>query len=141
MSLNQSKVYLYADTEPLASRRNISKDLGLHRVDVYRKLRDLQRISIGIQSSKPVETSRGDARVELSSRFWNGEVLHRNNSDDTKCKERSFDRCLRARSETNLHHQSAQRVQPSFEKRCDSQIHYRNWCKQHVSARLHNLSS
>ena len=46
MSLNQSRVYLYLLVKGSISARNISKDLGLHRVDVYRKLRDLQNMGI-----------------------------------------------------------------------------------------------
>ncbi|MDG6907679.1 MAG: TrmB family transcriptional regulator [Nitrososphaerota archaeon] len=46
MSLNQSKVYLYLLANGSVSARNISKDLGLHRVDVYRKLRDLQNLGV-----------------------------------------------------------------------------------------------
>ncbi|MDG6996238.1 MAG: hypothetical protein JRN52_09980 [Nitrososphaerota archaeon] len=49
MSLNQSRVYLYLLSNGSVSARNISEDPGLHRVDVYRKLRDLVKLGGGVE--------------------------------------------------------------------------------------------
>jgi len=44
MTVAQAKIYLYLLTNGPSPARTISKSLGIHRVDVYQKLRELQEL-------------------------------------------------------------------------------------------------
>lgn len=43
---NQARIYIFLLAEGTSPVRNISKNLGLHRVDVYRKLRELEDLGL-----------------------------------------------------------------------------------------------
>lgn len=46
ITLNQARVYLYLVAEGISSAKPISESLGIHRVDVYRSLRELEGMGL-----------------------------------------------------------------------------------------------
>ncbi len=83
LSLNQSKVYLFLLSDGKTSAGSISKSLGLHRVDVYRKIRELQNYGLlETHVSTPKKYSAVEPRIALSS------VLHRQALEMENAKRR-----------------------------------------------------
>jgi sugar-specific transcriptional regulator TrmB len=68
LTLNEARVYLYLLANGAASVRAISKDTGLHRVEVYRKLHDLAEDGlIETQLDRPKRYSAVDPKAALST--------------------------------------------------------------------------
>ena len=66
LSLNQAKVYLFLLTNGITSARPIATSLGLHRVEVYRKLRELEELGlVEIYLSSPKRYSATEPKEAL----------------------------------------------------------------------------
>lgn len=68
LTINQAKIYVYLLGKPFTSVRKVSEDLGLHRVDVYRKLHELEHLGmIEVQIKSPRTYSAAPAKTALHS--------------------------------------------------------------------------
>lgn len=68
LSSNQSKVYLFLLSRGKSSGREISNSLGVHRVDVYRKIHELQELGLlETEVSSPKKYTAVEPRIALTS--------------------------------------------------------------------------
>ena len=68
LTFNQAKIYLYLLTNGVTSARPIARSLGLHRVEIYRKLRELEELGlVEMYLSSPKRYSATGPKEALSA--------------------------------------------------------------------------
>ena len=109
LTINQARIYLFLLSKNPSSAREIAKGLGLHRVDVYRKLRELEELGmLSTYFGLPKRFSAVDSRIALTS------LIRRMRIKVTEAERSSI--VLKRKLER---HQSAQRPGNQGESRAD----------------------